>query len=38
MSVSIPKRKEDPLIFERDEYPRDDITMEKLAKLPPTPR
>lgn len=33
--VQIPRRKQDPLIFESDEHIRPDITMEKLAKLPP---
>jgi 3-oxoadipyl-CoA thiolase len=33
--VEIPQRKGDPLIVDRDEHPRFDTTMEKLAKLPP---
>ncbi len=32
-SVSIPRRKADPLIFDTDERPRRDTSMEKLAKL-----
>lgn len=31
----VPRRKQDPLIFEADEHIRPDITMEKLTKLPP---
>ena len=33
--VSIPQRKGDPLIFDTDERPRRDTTLEKLAKLRP---
>lgn len=33
--VEIPQRKGDPIIVDRDEHPRPDTTMEKLAKLPP---
>jgi 3-oxoadipyl-CoA thiolase len=33
--VSIPQRKADPVIFDTDERPRRDTTMEKLAKLRP---
>ncbi|MFH1952462.1 MAG: thiolase family protein [Pseudomonadota bacterium] len=33
--VPIPQRKGDPILFEKDETPRRDTTMEKLAKLPP---
>ena len=33
--VSIPQRKADPLIFDTDERPRRDTSMEKLAKLRP---
>ena len=33
--VSIPQRKGDPVIVDRDEHPRPDTTMEKLAKLRP---
>ena len=33
--VSIPQRKADPVIFEKDERPRRDTSMEKLAKLRP---
>ncbi|MCP4139795.1 MAG: acetyl-CoA C-acetyltransferase [Chloroflexi bacterium] len=31
--VSVPQRKKDPLIFDTDERPRRDTSMEKLAKL-----
>ncbi|NMM44318.1 3-oxoadipyl-CoA thiolase [Rhodospirillaceae bacterium KN72] len=31
--IEIPRRKQDPLIFDRDEHPRPDTTMEALAKL-----
>jgi len=34
VAVEVPQRKGDPLVVERDEHPRDDITMEQLAKLP----
>ncbi|MEP7336459.1 MAG: acetyl-CoA C-acetyltransferase [Acidobacteriota bacterium] len=33
--VAIPQRKGDPLIFDTDEGPRDDSTIESLAKLKP---
>ena len=33
MQVAIPQRKGDPIVFDRDEAPRPDTTMEKLAKL-----
>lgn len=33
--VSIPQRKADPIIFDTDERPRRDTSMEKLAKLRP---
>ena len=33
--VSVPQRKADPIIFDTDERPRRDTTMEKLAKLRP---
>jgi acetyl-CoA C-acetyltransferase len=33
--VSIPQRKGDPLIFNRDEFPRPGVTAESLAKLRP---
>lgn len=33
--VSIPQRKGDPIIFDTDERPRRDTTLEKLAKLRP---
>ncbi len=32
-SVTIPRHKDDDVIFDRDEYPRADTTLEKLAKL-----
>jgi 3-oxoadipyl-CoA thiolase len=32
--VSIPQRKGEPIVVERDEHPRADTTVEKLAKLP----
>jgi acetyl-CoA C-acetyltransferase len=34
MRVEIPQKKGPPIIFERDEFPKPDTTMEKLAKLP----
>lgn len=33
--VSIPQRKGDPVVFDTDEHPRPDTTLEKLAKLRP---
>jgi acetyl-CoA C-acetyltransferase len=33
--VSIPQRKADPVVFERDEFPRPGTTAEKLSKLRP---
>ncbi len=33
--VEIPQRKKDPIIFDKDEGPRPDISIEKLAKLRP---
>jgi acetyl-CoA C-acetyltransferase len=33
--VSVPQRKKDPIIFESDEGPREDTSVEKLAKLRP---
>ena len=33
--VSIPQRKGDPIIFDRDEYPKPGVTEEKIAKLRP---
>ena len=33
--VEVPRRKGEPLIFDTDEHPREDTTLEKLAKLPP---
>lgn len=35
MPVSIPQRKADPVLFETDEGPRPDASMDKLAKLRP---
>ena len=32
--VLIPQKKGDPIIVDRDEFPRADVTMEQLAKLP----
>ncbi|MBZ9557782.1 MULTISPECIES: 3-oxoadipyl-CoA thiolase [unclassified Modicisalibacter] len=32
--IEIPRRKQAPLIFDRDEHPRPETTLEKLAKLP----
>ena len=32
--VTIPQRKKDPVIVERDEHPRSDTSLEALAKLP----
>jgi acetyl-CoA C-acetyltransferase len=33
--VEIPQRKGDPIIFDTDEHPRSETTLEGLAKLPP---
>ncbi len=33
--VEVPQRKKDPIIFKKDEGPRPDISVEKLAKLRP---
>ncbi len=33
--IKVPQRKGDPLLVEKDELPRSDTTLEKLAKLPP---
>ena len=33
--VVIPQKKGDPIIFDRDEFPRADVSMEQLAKLRP---
>ena len=35
VSVSIPQRKGDPIIFDKDEYPKPGVTEEKIAKLRP---
>jgi 3-oxoadipyl-CoA thiolase len=35
ISVEIPQRKRDPIVFQTDEHPRPDTTIEKLAKLRP---
>ncbi|MBJ6802226.1 thiolase family protein [Geomonas propionica] len=32
--VPVPQKKGDPLLVERDEFPRPDVTMEQLGKLP----
>ncbi|MDT3699602.1 MAG: acetyl-CoA C-acetyltransferase [Thermincola sp.] len=34
--VAIPQRKGDPKIVDQDEYPKDNVTMESLAKLKPS--
>jgi len=34
MKVEIPQGKSPPIIFERDEFPKPDTTLEKLSKLP----
>ena len=34
VAVPVPQRKGDPIIVERDEHPRADTNLEKLAKLP----
>ncbi len=34
ISVSVPRRKQDPLIFDRDEHPRAGSTLAGMAKLP----
>ncbi|SFB22386.1 acetyl-CoA C-acetyltransferase [Lentibacillus halodurans] len=33
--ITVPVRRGDSIVFERDEHPRPDTTMEKLQKLPP---
>ncbi|MGB9082009.1 MAG: acetyl-CoA C-acyltransferase, partial [Desulfuromonadaceae bacterium] len=33
--VVVPQKKGEPIVVGRDEYPRGDVTMEQLAKLPP---
>lgn len=35
LAVEIPQRKGDPVVFDTDEHPRPDTTLEKLAKLRP---
>jgi acetyl-CoA C-acetyltransferase len=35
MPVPVPRRKKEPVIFDTDEHPRSDLTLEKLASLPP---
>jgi len=35
MSLTFNRKKGDPIVFEKDEGPRPDTTLEKLAKLPP---
>jgi acetyl-CoA acyltransferase len=34
VAVTIPRKKGDPLVIDRDEHPRGDTTLEMLAKLP----
>lgn len=34
MSVKLTPKRGEPILFEKDEYPRPDTTLEKLAKLP----
>jgi len=34
VSVTIPQRKKDPIVFSEDEHPRSNTTLEGLAKLP----
>ncbi|MDH5671268.1 MAG: 3-oxoadipyl-CoA thiolase [Myxococcales bacterium] len=34
VAVSIPRRKAEPLVVDRDEHPRPDTTLEKLSRLP----
>ncbi|MDP4549879.1 thiolase family protein [Alkalihalobacillus macyae] len=34
-SVSVPVRKGDPIVVSKDEHPRPETTLDKLAKLPP---
>jgi len=34
VAVEIPRRKQEPLIFDKDEHPRSGTTLEALAKLP----
>jgi acetyl-CoA C-acetyltransferase len=33
--ITIPQRKADPIVFDTDEHPRPNISLEALAKLPP---
>lgn len=33
--IEVPRRKKDPLVFDKDEHFRPGLTMEQLAKLPP---
>ena len=33
--VPIPQKKGEPILFDRDEFPRPEVTLEQLAKLPP---
>ena len=35
VSVLVPQKKGDPIVVNKDEFPRPDVTMEQLAKLPP---
>ncbi|MDD9938416.1 MAG: 3-oxoadipyl-CoA thiolase [Myxococcales bacterium] len=34
VAVQVPRRKQDPLVVDRDEHPRPDTQLEKLARLP----
>ena len=34
MRLEIPQKKSPPIVFERDEFPKPDTTLEKLSKLP----
>ncbi len=33
--IEVPRKKGDPIVFDTDEHPREDTTLEALAKLPP---
>jgi acetyl-CoA C-acetyltransferase len=35
VTVKIPQKKGDPIVFDRDEFPRDGVTVESLGKLKP---
>ncbi|MFZ5632846.1 MAG: thiolase family protein [Bacillota bacterium] len=36
LPIPVPQRKGEPVMVDTDEHPRRDVTLEKLAKLPPT--